>query len=151
MNLIKAEMARTEYVKNEHLMIFIDGEPLDKWLSVRLNNNDYLNLIPTWLGWLVNSKEQEYVWTKTRQCENETTILPILVCPDDLDFSCTVVVCEVKYTDTSVLWIRMGIDTTGFPDYIGKEYEWFQGVPLLEFPQQQYEACISEFTRNQDL
>jgi hypothetical protein len=66
---------------------------LTNGFQISLNNNQYLNLIPTWLGWLLNPNEQEDVWTKTRLCESEITILPILICPDDLDFSCTVVVC----------------------------------------------------------
>jgi hypothetical protein len=90
---IKAELTTTEYVNDEHLMIFVDDIRFDKWLSNKLDNNQYLNLIPTWLGWLLNPNEQEDVWTKTRLCESEITILPILICPDDLDFSCTVVVC----------------------------------------------------------
>lgn len=142
-------MAKTKFVNSEHLMIFVDDIRFDKWLSDMLGNNDYLDLIPTWLGWLVNSKEQEYVWANTLSCKNETTILPILVCPDDLDFSCTVIVCEVKYTDTSVQWMRIGKDMTGFPNYIGKDIEWFQNLPSLHFSRQQYEDCLDVFMKNQ--
>jgi hypothetical protein len=149
-NSIKAELTITEYVNGEHLMIFIDGIRFDKWLSNKLTNEDYLNLIPTWLGWLLNPKEQEYVWAKIRLCETEKVILPILVCPDDLDFSCTVIVCEVQYMDDAVQWKRIGIDKTNFPNYIGEVIEWFQKVPLLEFSRQQYEACIDKFISSKD-
>ena len=88
------------------------------------------------------------MWTKTSLCERETTIVPILVCPDDLDFSCIVVVCEVKYMETSVQWKRIGIDTTGIPNYIGKDIEWFRMIPLLEFPLNQYQNCLNGFKKS---
>jgi len=146
LNSIRAKMATTQYVNGEHLMIFVDGKRIDKWLSESLDKNDYLDLIPAWLGWLLKPEEQEYVWTKTRLCERETTIVPILVCPDDLDFSCTVVVCEVKYTNNSVVWMRLGIDKTGFPNYIGNDIEWFQNISPLTFSRQEYETCLTKFS-----
>jgi hypothetical protein len=149
LNSIQAKITTTQCVHDEYLMIFVDEIRFDKWLANALDNNNYINLIPTWLGWLLDSKEQEYVWAKTHLCKSETTIVPILICPDDLDFSCTVVVCEVKYLDTSVQWKRIGIDTTGFPNYIGEDIEWFQNIPLLQFPRKQYETCIDKFIKNQ--
>ncbi|WFD11931.1 hypothetical protein [Tepidibacter hydrothermalis] len=150
MNSIQAKIITTECVDDEYLMIFVDGIRLDKWLVNILGNNDFLNLIPTWLGWLLDLKEQEYVWRKTSLCECETTILPILVCPDDLDFSCIVVVCEVEYINTLVQWKRIGIDRTVFPTYIGKDIEWFENIPLLEFSRNQYENCINKFIKSLD-
>jgi hypothetical protein len=50
--------------------------------------------------------------------------------------------------NTSVQWMRIGIDLTSFPSYIGNDIEWFQNIPLLEFPRQQYEDCLNEFISN---
>jgi hypothetical protein len=61
LNFIKAELTTTEYVNGEHLMVFVDDVSLDKWLANKLDDKSYLGLIPTWLGWLINPKEQEYV------------------------------------------------------------------------------------------
>ena len=148
LNSIKAELTTTEYVNGEHLMIFVDDIRLDRWLSSKLDDKNYLGLIPTWLGWLLNPKEQEYVWMTTKLCKTKTTIVPFLICPDDLDFSCTVVVCEVKYTDTSVRWGRVGIDRTGYPTYIGSDIDWLANVPSLQFLRQQYEECLNAFRRD---
>lgn len=35
--------------------------------------------------------------------------LPVLICPDDMDFSCTVIVAKVIYTEDEVIWDRIGI------------------------------------------
>lgn len=145
LNTIKAELSKSDYVKSKHLMIFIDDIRFDKWLSNKLGNEDFLNLIPTWLGWLVNPEEQEYIWNKTCLCKREKVILPILVCPDDLDFSCTVIVCEVQFNVSVVQWLKIGIDKTGFPTYIGETIEWFENIPPLEFLRSQYEECLNKF------
>ncbi|WP_187296362.1 hypothetical protein [Tepidibacter mesophilus] len=50
MNSIQAKIITTECVDDEYLMIFVDGIRLDKWIVNILRNNDFLNLIPTWLG-----------------------------------------------------------------------------------------------------
>lgn len=55
LNSIKAELTTTEYVNGEHLMIFVDAIRLDKWLASKLDDKNYLGLIPTWLGWLLNT------------------------------------------------------------------------------------------------
>ncbi|WP_278281471.1 hypothetical protein [Tepidibacter mesophilus] len=44
----------------------------------------------------------------------------------------------------------MGIDRTGFPTYIGKDIEWFENIPLLEFSRNQYENCLNTFIQSQD-
>lgn len=38
-----------------------------------------------------------------------TAITPILSCPEDLDFSCTVIVADVVYKDDVVCWKRIGL------------------------------------------
>lgn len=149
MDFICATLTTTAYVAGQHLMLFINGTRLDRWLSAKVGDAWLLDLVPAWLGWLSNSQEQEYVWRQTGRCRSEITVVPMLVCPDDLDFSCTVVVCEVQYTDKAVLWQRIGIDITGFPGYIGREVKWLDNIPVLEFPREQYESCLNKFLTGQ--
>lgn len=42
--------------------------------------------------------------------ENETTIYPILMCPDDNDFSCTIIVAEIRNCGDLIQWKQIGID-----------------------------------------
>lgn len=138
----------------EHLSIYVNGKRLDEYVAERINK-EYLGLIPAWLYYYDSSfdgkKEKEYVWEQTKLC-HDTRILPILLCPDDFDFSCTVVIVEVTDKGKFVQWNRFGIDCTEFepgenllPKYIGKNQQWFDGIGPFIFKKSEYEQCIKTF------
>lgn len=49
-------------------------------------------------------------WRRILPGENQTTICPILVCPDDNDFSCTLIVAEIRNCGNTIQWKRVGLD-----------------------------------------
>ena len=65
-----------------------------------------------------------------RYClEQQHANVPILSCPDDFDFSCTVIVAEVEKTEDRVLWKRIGcIDNSAW----NLEDERKSGVLLID-------------------
>lgn len=78
--------------------------------------------------------------------------MPILLCPDDFDFSCTVIVVEVVCIEDKVIWRKFGIDTTSFeideialPKYIGKNVDWFANIGPFEFSRTEYLLCVTQF------
>ena len=151
MNNIEARLIKSDCWDCTHLHIFIDGIRFDKWLTNKTGNNWIIGLIPSWLGWFLFPQEAERVWEKTKLCEKEITNLPVLICPDDLDLECDVIVCEVKYSDKSVHWLRIGKDASEYAPFcanVGKDVKWFQNVPELEFSRAQYETCIDTFKTN---
>lgn len=138
----------------EHLSIYINDKRLDDILSKI--DESFIGLIPAWLNYYdkdfpPSAKERNYVWEQTRP-SNKPTILPILLCPDDFDFSCTVIVVEVIWNDDVVIWNRFGTDITPFdkeevklPKYIGKSVKWFQEIGPFSFSKLEYLQCISKF------
>lgn len=76
------------------------------------NEEAFDDLCPAWTRELDNSGDVKFVWYLI---DLDDAVLPVYLCPDDLDFSCTVVVVEVKKTDNSVYWKRAGYATQ--PDY----------------------------------
>ncbi|WP_124033404.1 hypothetical protein [Herpetosiphon llansteffanensis] len=48
------------------------------------------------------------VWERVLALEETPTIVPFLMCPDDCDFSCTIIVVEVIASATTVSWQRVG-------------------------------------------
>ena len=88
----------------------IDGKPLYEYLIEWLNGNEQLLYKPDVL---------EICWTNDYDFEGDAkfmryvlsqnaAITPILSCPDDFDFSCTVVVVDVVKQDDIVIWKRIG-------------------------------------------
>lgn len=83
---------------------FIDGIPLHeymkKWLDMPVED-----LAVTWNAVFDFDGDARFMsWLFKKDKLN----LPILSCPDDLDFSCTVIVAEVEKTNKYVLWKRIG-------------------------------------------
>ena len=94
----------------------IDGIPLYKYLTewfeeLRLGEIQQPlalvdNLVVSWTASFDNDGDARFMrWL----LEKEKLNLPILSCPDDLDFSCIVIVAEVEKTEDHVFWKRIGI------------------------------------------
>lgn len=94
---------------------------LNQWL-LKYENNKIVNMMkpfddlcPAWTKELDWSGDVRFVW---ELIEKERAILPVLLCPDDLDFTCIVVVSEVEKTEDFVYWNRIG--------YVNHENENFE-------------------------
>lgn len=141
--------------KIEHLSIYIDNKRLDELLAQEVQA-DYLGLIPAWLNFYDKAfapsmMEKQYVWQQT-QLSDQPVVLPILLCPDDFDFSCTVIVVEVICEQDKVIWRKFGVDITPFdadetqlPKCIGKKVNWIRNVGPFTFSKTEYLLCVSQF------
>lgn len=75
--------------------------------------------------------------------EEEIVIVPVLMCPDDTDLICTVIVAEVTKLEHEVIWSRVGMDCSqlGIPynyDLIGTTVDWLDSIPAFRFDKKQY-------------
>ncbi len=107
MNKIEACYVNNKY-SSDFLAIFIDEKPLDILLFELNHREDYHGLMPAWLT-LDNTSEQEYIWEILSQVDIKGLSVPILLCPDDMDLSCTIIVAKVFYTHNEVIWDKIGI------------------------------------------
>ncbi|MGV3587462.1 MAG: hypothetical protein ACO1OF_10690 [Adhaeribacter sp.] len=152
MNSIKAIVDQSDYeIYDNFLNIQIDGYWLDEKLDELYPDNMYKGLIPTLLFAMEIEKEKDTVWN--RILPNEKSICPILMCPDDRDFSCTLIVAEIENCGQSIRWNRIGIDkTTDFePDKVGTTVEWFDNLDILEFATSQYSEMLKEFKKQLEI
>lgn len=117
MNHIKIQRVMTPYEYEEDYW-YIDGKILTDYLDECINESadeylknlgSFMGLCPAWSKELNHKGDVRFVWELIRR-EN-TTIIPLLLCPDDLDFSCIVIVIEVDKTKDFVYWGRVGYVT----------------------------------------
>lgn len=146
MTMIEVIKDTFSFNKNlEHLFLFVDGERLDQLICRLLADKSYLDLMPSWLDYYPDGQDfqraREYVWRQSR-LDDGVKQLPILICPDDLDFSCTTIVVEVVPKADGVIWNRFGQDTTGHPNYIGESVRWLPGIGPFEFKKSDYLSCM---------
>ncbi|MDQ0901259.1 hypothetical protein [Paenibacillus sp. V4I7] len=142
MNILSVEILKSKYVSVEHPTILVDGVSLDLLLHNLYPDNLYLGLIPTITDWIHLKEEVELVISRFYS-NQEKVILPILMCPDDCDLICTIIVAEVITTDNQVIWHRLGVDSSklGIPynyELIGTEVKWLDLVPEMKFNRKIY-------------
>lgn len=75
-------------IDDEFSVSVISNSILDK------ENSEWIKgLVPSYSGWLYNENEEEYVFQHLTP--QNKSLCPILICPDDQDFSCSVLLVEI--------------------------------------------------------
>ena len=114
MNTIELKKIITSQ-KYENDSFVIDGKPLYEYLTkwyeelrlgqIQKSLAHFDDLVVTWTASFDNDGDARFMrWLLKKDKLN----LPILSCPDDLDFSCIVIVAEVEKTVDHVYWKRIG-------------------------------------------
>lgn len=113
MNHIEVKNIQTPYGYKDNYWS-IDGKALPEYLSIWAleSQDEYLKsigafsgLCPAWSKELDWAGDIRFVW---KLIEMDSAVLPLLLCEDDLDFSCIVIVVEVEKTKNFVYWNRIG-------------------------------------------
>jgi hypothetical protein len=147
MNSIRAAMHQTRFASEPHLMIFIDDVPLSELLERLEPDIEAAGLVPAWLDWMLDDREQAVVWERMMPPAAGSVAMPILICPDDLDFSCSVVIADLEAETDRIRWCRLGFDASGSedPERVGEQVNWFEGVSAFTFKREDYAACVKAF------
>jgi hypothetical protein len=139
---ISALMHQTKFANSPHPVLAIDGLSLDIWLSSKINQPDILNLVPA-QGWLLEDQDLETAWRRlTPYGEECSTITPLLICPDDMDFVCTTVVVEQEVTIDKIIWLRFGFAFDRPGDQVGATVKWFRENSSVRFNRSEFEQAV---------
>lgn len=148
MNKIEGRQDKSDYEDYRDFINFhIDGYWLDEKLDELYPDNMFKGLIPTLVHWMDREDEKAVVWKRILPAVSETTICPILMCPDDNDFSCTLIVAEIKNCGNIIQWKQIGIDKTNEWDAVevGSKVDWLDKLNELNFLKQDYLAMLETF------
>lgn len=111
MNHIEVKYIKTCYDYYEYYWV-IDGEPITVYLD-RNNTGSLsafgslLGLLPAWSGELIWQWENDFIWEMADS--REELNVPVLVCEDDCDLSCIVIVAHIRKEKNAVYWDRIGV------------------------------------------
>ena len=148
MQRIHTKISPSEYVSERHMQFVIDDLALDRLLDEWYPDQGFLGMIPTTLNWLHSEPEQSVVWDRFLDRSKKSVLVPLLCCPDDLDFSCSLVIVETRIGDDTVEWRTFGFDTTQFdrlPHGVGKSANWLPARELLVFDRTEYDNVARQF------
>ncbi|OBY76668.1 hypothetical protein BBG47_25755 [Paenibacillus sp. KS1] len=151
-NKLSVENRKSKYVKIAHPIILIDEQPLDDILNEFYPDDMIVGLIPTIVDWISYDEESKVI-EDIYDSKDVIKILPILMCPDDCDLSCTVIVAEVETTKDQIKWTRIGIDKNNPMEVINKYkffetgIEWLVNVPGMTFSKEDYKSLDKIYKR----
>ena len=144
---ISALTYQTKFANSSHPVLAIDGVSLDVWLSSKTSQPEILNLVPA-QGWLYEDEDLEIAWRRlSPNVEECSTIVPLLICPDDMDFWCTVVVAEQEVNVDTVIWQRFGFTCDRPGDQVGVSVKWFENNVSVQFNRSEFEEAVIELRR----
>lgn len=158
-NSISAEMYQSNSTLYKPYPSFlVDREPLDLWLSQRLSKIDihgenyFLEvdietLVPA-QGWLIDNDEMETAWDRITPSDvGLTTIVPLLICDGDVDFSCIVLVVEQEVSDEFIDWCRVGFSMDFERDRVGGRVKWLDTPCKAKFQKTEYIDALDRFKK----
>lgn len=146
-NQIQTKTFKNPFSNQNYYIIEIDGKSLEDYV---LENSDLTEgLVPTLLNWLHDESERKVVWNRVLPKMGETTYLPILMCSEDVDLWCDLIMVEVQADERFVYWNRLGLDDTNAdkPEEIGDNILWFDNSPSFRFDKTQYVDVINQFRK----
>jgi hypothetical protein len=124
----------------------VDGVPLDELLDAARPDLQLAGLVSSLLGWFHDEADSPVPWQRILPEVGCTGYAPVLICPDDLDFGCSVVMAEVAAVPDVVRWDRLGFDATR-RGAVGSYIRWELGLGPFQFRRPEYEACLAAFRR----
>lgn len=154
MNTIKGVLDKSDYeIYDDFLNFQVDGDWLDEKLEEVYPDNLYQGTVPTLLFWMEIEEERKIIWNRILPEVGAKVICPILMCPDDCDFSCTLIVAEIENIGATIKWNRIGLDRTegNNPENVGSNVEWFEEIHAFEFEKVEYEKMLEDFKRHFEL
>ncbi|WP_194790881.1 hypothetical protein [Pseudomonas sp. UFMG81] len=124
----------------------IDDVPIEVWLAQHLDEPD-LALNGLALMWLLD--EQEDALANRRivpAADGTSTLVPLLVCSDDMDFDCFALMTEQVVEGDTVHWRRFGHSATGGLE-VGVSTHWYAGSKPVSFALSDFNQALSEHKR----
>lgn len=149
MNQISIKTCLNEFSGKNYYEIFIDGISLETHALKRSPKEILPGLVSTFLNWLEDPLERKIVWERALPEGYTKVNLPILMCGDDIDLWCDVIIAEVEVDDDHVYWNKIGLDQSTLEntcEAIGTDVNWFPGKPFV-FERTSYENMLNAFKK----
>ena len=149
MNTISTIISKPKFASTEQPVLAIDGVPVYQWVKSQIfdtdGNDDTHTLVPA-QTWLYDQDESRIAWELLEPTHEGATIAPLLVCPDDMDLNCTVVVVEQIVDKKTVEWRRFGLSINHINGVV-TSVRWSELEQRAIFDRTQFEEAFLDFKR----
>ncbi|KAB8066298.1 hypothetical protein [Janthinobacterium violaceinigrum] len=149
MNTISTIISKPKFASTEQPVLAIDGVPVYQWVKSQIfdedGNDDTHTLVPA-QTWLYDQDESRIAWELLEPTHEGATVAPLLVCPDDMDLNCTVVVVEQIVDKKTVEWRRFGLSINHINGVV-TSVRWSELEQRAIFDRTQFEKAFLDFKR----
>lgn len=139
--LLSAHIRKSSHDESEYPELKINGESLGELISAAVHDPDIATLVPAH-SWLCEDDELKLAWDRLLTFgEGQIAVVPLLICPDDMDFGCTVIVAEQRCVPGEFIWSRFGFAR----DRLLNDIEWFAEPGPFRFIREDFISQVFTF------
>lgn len=143
---IHAAYHQAKFSRSPCAWLFIDGVPIEEWLNCHLEYPN-LELYGLSLMWLLDEEEDALAKRRFEPAEDGTsTPVPLLVCGDDMDFDCFVLMTEQVIDGETLHWRRFGVSVSDGLE-VGITTRWDAESRPVSFSLGEFRETLEEFYR----
>ena len=153
-NHIEVRLCQPNTFHDPHRCVFIDGARLDVLLAQRTGVKHIEGLVPTALPWFSQPADRDLVWERLLPHGQVVGQCPLLMCPDDMDFYCTLVVARVTRQGSYMIWSDFSLDFEEIDDPLGRGQGRSSGLSasiVFVFDAVQYEEELLKFELEEEM
>lgn len=133
-------------------ILAIDNVPLNIWVHQNTHIIDSTESLVPAQGWLYDYDSELALSNAWQLLKPEvykngavSTVVPLLICPDDLDLECSVIMVEQVVSADKVVWARFGRAFTHIHDVVTSVvWETSPSAPRLSFPFGEFEKAYDD-------
>lgn len=124
----------------------IDDVPIEVWLAKHLHQPD-LERSGLSLMWLLDEEEDALANRRIIPAADGTsTLVPLLVCSDDMNFDCFALMTEQVIDGDTVHWRRFGHSATGGLE-VGASTHWYPDSKPVSFALSDFNQALTDHKR----
>ena len=144
--VLSAAYYRPGFARSACAWLMIDGIGIEQWLSTHLEWSDVASLGLS-LIWLIDEDEDALANRRIIPAEDgSSTIVPLLVCSDDMNFDCIVLVAEQVIDADTVHWRRFGRSISDKLE-VGISTKWIAESKPVSFALEAFQNALEQFTQ----
>ena len=143
---IRAICHKAGFSKGPCAWLAIDEVPIEQWMACHIDDPEVSQLGLS-LMWLLDEEEDALAERRFAPGEDGTsTLVPLLVCSDDMDFNCTVLMTEQVIDGGEVHWRRFGWSASGGLE-VGVSTYWIADSKPVSFALSDFTNALSELKK----
>jgi hypothetical protein len=141
---ITAARHQAKFSRNACAWLMVDGVGVEQWVAHHLDY-ELGAMLGLSLIWLLDEEEEALAKRRFAPGEDDTsTLVPLLVCGDDMDFDCTVLMVEQVVGNGVVTWARFGLSVSGGLE-VGVQTRWMAGCEPVSFAVSDFQQALHDF------